>query len=247
MSTANRTVVPDGAALTDPWSRRAARALLRRAVRGRRERGSDWGEAMLAEFEETTGWESVHWSLSATLASWRERRNRRSLLAAGLGALLPRRRNARLAVAGVLLVALTAGLLRFVVSPLYIPSGSMEPTLLIGSRYVVDRVAFRLTGLERGDIVTHGDADRRFTKRILGVGGDAIDCANGVLRRNGQPVNEPYLTPGTVTDCRSITVPPDSLYLLGDHREVSVDSRHNGPVDKDAVTGRLVVRFWPLT
>lgn len=246
MSTTRGAAASDDATMTDPWSRRAARALLRRAVRGRSERGSDWGEGMLAEFEETTGWESVRWSMSGAMASWRERRNGRSLLAAGLGALLPRRRNARLAVAGVLIVALTAGFVRFVVSPVYIPSGSMEPTLLIGSRYFVDRVAFRFTGLEPGDIVTHGNADRRFTKRILGVGGDVIDCANGALRRNGQPVTEPYLAPGTVTECSTVTVPPDSLYLLGDHREVSIDSRQNGPVDKDAVTGRLLVRFWPL-
>lgn len=235
----------NGSPTGDPWPRRAARTLLRRAVRGRADRGSEWGEAMLAEFEETHGWESVHWSMSGAFASWRQRRGGRSLLA-GLGFLVPRRPDARLALVTVLASMLTAVALRMLVMAVYIPSMNMEPGLAVGDRYLFDRVGFRFGELSPGDVVTHTEKGQRSVRRIVGIGGDRIDCPGDVLHRNGAPVDEPYLAPGTVTRCDPVTVPAGSLYLLGDNREVSSDSRHDGPVAADTIDGRLMFRLWPV-
>lgn len=230
------------------WTRRASRLVLRRAVRGRTERGGEWGEAMLAEFEETRGGlESVRWALGGALVSWWRRGTGRSPLPRPVPAATPGlRRELRLAVLAVVAVVVGTALLRSVVSVAYIPSASMEPTLRIGDRYLVDRFGFQ-DELRHGDVVLVRRENHDVVKRVVGVAGDTIDCTAGAVRRNGRPVDEPYLPAGTRTDCSTVTVPADSLYVLGDHRAVSLDSRTLGTVTTDAVSGRILTRVWPLT
>ncbi|MDG4832645.1 signal peptidase I [Solwaraspora sp. WMMD1047] len=263
----------------EPVARRLARASLTMAVRGRTPvvpatgpiagsaagatatgsaaggRGSVWGEAVLAEFEETTGgWEALRWAASGVRISLRERRGGRSLLGA-VGAALwhrgPRRRTLVVALATALLAAFAN---QFVVTVRHVPSISMETTLLVHDRVLVDRVAFRLFGIERGDVVM---AERRivdptsarsewFAIRVLGLAGDAIFCRDGDLWRNDALVDEPYLAAGTVTECDPVTVPPGQVYLLGDHREAAQDSRHWGPADATGIVGRVPARVWPV-
>ena len=89
-------------------------------------------------------------------------------------------------------------------------------------------------------------SDRDFIKRVVGIPGDRINC-NGQLVRNGQKVDEPYLDPGTTTDsCRATTVRPGQLFVMGDNRGNSQDSRSFGPIQRSAVVGRAFVRIWPL-
>jgi signal peptidase I len=165
----------------------------------------------------------------------------------------------------------------FLVAAFYIPSGSMEPTLNVSDRVLVEKVSYRFGDIQNGDVVVfvHDDlglessgpsnpiarffsslgqaiglvppSDRDFIKRVVGVPGDEIDC-DGKLLRNGEPVDEPYLDPGVTTDgCKTTTVKPGQLYVMGDNRSNSQDSRSFGPIDRSDVVGRAFVRIWPLT
>lgn len=166
----------------------------------------------------------------------------------------------------------------FLVAAFYIPSGSMESTLNISDRVLVEKVSYRFGDVQRGDVVVfvHDEpgarpagpsnpvtgflsslgqaigvvppSDRDFIKRVVGLPGDTINCRNGGLYRNGEPVPEPYLNPGTETQsCTRTTVGPGELYVMGDNRSNSQDSRVFGPIKRSDVVGRAFVRIWPLT
>ena len=166
----------------------------------------------------------------------------------------------------------------FLVAAFYIPSGSMESTLNVSDRVLVEKVSYRFGDVQHGDVVVFvreeagveatgpsnpiagffsslGQAvgvvppsDRDFIKRVVGLPGDTISCRSGQLVRNDQPVTEPYLDQGTQTDnCdKEITVGPGQLFVMGDNRGNSQDSRLFGPIERDAVVGRAFVRIWPL-
>ena len=165
----------------------------------------------------------------------------------------------------------------FLVAAFYIPSGSMESTLNISDRVLVEKVSYRFGDVKRGDVVVfvHDDpefeaaapsnpvtgffsglgqaigvvppSDRDFIKRVVGIPGDRITCQGGQLVRNGQRVTEPYLDPGTTTDgCRRTTVGPGELFVMGDNRTNSQDSRSFGVIQESDVVGRAFVRIWPL-
>ena len=165
----------------------------------------------------------------------------------------------------------------FLVAAFYIPSGSMESTLNISDRVLVEKVSYRFGDVQRGDVIVfvHDEpgfeptrpsnpvtgffsslgqaigiappSDRDFIKRVVGIPGDRITCRDGQLVRNGQKVTEPYLDPGVTTDgCRPTTVGPGELYVMGDNRTNSQDSRSFGVIQRSDVVGRAFVRIWPL-
>jgi signal peptidase I len=227
--------------------RRAARAVLVAAVRGRRARGGPWGEAALAEFDQTAGsWEAVRWAAGGLRAVWHERRARIKTLPRGV-------RIQRAAVFAVLLMVPVAVVVnQFVLTPRYMPSGSMEPTVRVQDRFVVDKVSFRLTGIRHGDIIEFDSPLQPGTlmlKRVIGLPGDTIECRAGRVFRDGAALDEPYLETAAGTgDCGApVLVPAGELFVLGDHRLVSQDSRQLGTIPQDAVDGRLLARIWPLS
>ena len=165
----------------------------------------------------------------------------------------------------------------FLVAAFYIPSGSMEPTLNISDRVLVEKVSYRFGDIKRGDVVVfvHDEpglepaapsnpvtgffsglgqaigvvppSDRDFIKRVIGLPGDTIDC-NGKVLRNGEPLTEPYLPAGvTTTGCEKVKVKPGELYVMGDNRTNSQDSRAFGVIRESDVVGRAFVRIWPFT
>lgn len=142
---------------------------------------------------------------------------------------------------------------QFAVTARYMPSGGMEPTVPIAGRFLLDKVGFRVTGIERGDIVEFPipDApDRRTIKRVIGLPGDTIECREGRVYRDGAMLDEPYLTSAgqnaRTVDCGApVTVPSGTLFVLGDHRVASRDSRHWGTIAESAVDGRLLTSVWP--
>ncbi|MGI5282049.1 signal peptidase I [Nonomuraea polychroma] len=160
----------------------------------------------------------------------------------------------------VLLLVLGVGiamLLRaFVIGSFYIPSESMENTLLVNDQVVVNKLAGKP---ERGDIVVFkgwGGVDT--IKRVIGVGGDKVVCCDAMKRItvNGTPLEEKsYLYPGDYASGKKfdVTVPAGKLWLMGDHRSASRDSRGHmeepggGFISEDAVIGKAVVRYWPLS
>jgi signal peptidase I len=149
----------------------------------------------------------------------------------------------------------------FVMQPFEIPSGSMERGLRIGDRVLVNKLAYRFgAGPQRGDVVVFdgtgyfGNAD--YVKRVVGVGGDHVVCCDkdGRLQVNGRSVDEStFLYPGnSPSDVPfDVVVPDGSLFLLGDHRSDSSDSRDHlgspggGMVPVDDVIGRADWIAWP--
>ncbi|MFF0159641.1 signal peptidase I [Streptomyces sp. NPDC005263] len=149
----------------------------------------------------------------------------------------------------------------FVVQPFQIPSGSMEKGLRIGDRVLVNKLAYRF-GAEprRGDVVVFdgtgyfGDAD--YIKRVVGVGGDHVVCCDkeGWIEVNGRSVDEStFLYPGDTPSSVpfDVVVPPSALFVLGDHRSRSSDSRDHlgspggGMIPVDDVIGRADWVLWP--
>jgi signal peptidase I len=235
--------------VTESAVRRLARGVLTAAVRGRRERGGPWGEAVLGEFDRTSGnLEAIRWVAGGLRAVWIEHRGRIREL--------PRRQ--RLSRRWVLIALVTIGSValvnQYVLTTRFMPSGSMEPTLQVGDRWLVDKVGFRVTGLHHGDVVSYtspidgaGHRSYPFAKRVIGLPGDTISCRDGIVFRDGIPVDEPYLPADrdqSRTDCTPVVVPDGELYLLGDHRLVSQDSRQDGPVSIDDIEGRRLFTLW---
>jgi len=226
-------------------ARRLSRTVLTWAVRGRGERGTDWGESMLRELDETNGgWESVRWAASGLRVARRDRL-RHLPASRPLGGLTPPTRFAVRALAAVAvgLAALTL-VNQFALSVRYEPSASMEPAIAVGDRFVLDRMSFRFTGLRVGDIVVFEKADAapglELVKRVVGLPGDTISCVDGHLLRNGSPVDEGYLADGTVTTCDPVRVEVDHVFVLGDNRAISMDSRQWGTVAVSDVLGRVI-------
>jgi signal peptidase I len=161
----------------------------------------------------------------------------------------------------------------FVLQTFYIPSESMEHTLNINDRVLVNKVVYDFRAPHRGEIVVFKSpvswrsdpAEVDFIKRVIGVGGDHVVCCDDQHRLviNGRPLNEPYLYHAAdgAADLPSeeafdVTVPTGRLWVMGDHRSHSGDSREqflrsrdtvNATIPDNAVVGRAFVVFWPLS
>ncbi len=209
----------------------------------------------------------------------------------------PRRRSGWLFVRDVVIVLVVAilvsvALKAFVIRSFYIPSGSMENTLQVQDRIVVDELVPKVIPVQHGDVVVFRDpggwldgvvpspkptglagavdwvltlvglsatdSDDHLVKRVIGLPGDRVSCCNafGQVSVNGIPLSEPYILPEALTDQRkeytfSVTVPKNSLWVMGDNRGDSRDSRFNlaGPtkgfVPFQDVVGRAFVISWP--
>lgn len=175
---------------------------------------------------------------------------------------------------GLLLAALVVAIIikTFIIQPFYIPSGSMVPTLEINDRVMVSKLSFRFGEVERGDIVvfetgpdvelsapdavvravldalgigTEGRED--LIKRVVAIGGDTVEIRGNQVIVNQEPLVEPYLNGGVqMADMPERLIEADEVWVMGDNRNESSDSRVFGPVDVDDVVGRAVIRIWPL-
>jgi signal peptidase I len=200
------------------------------------------------------------------------------------------------AVREVVVVVVMALVLSFIVKTwllqaFFIPSGSMEDTLLVGDRVIVSKLTPGPVDLERGDVVVFQDpggwlelappversglsgaihdglvfvgllpaeSEDHLIKRVLGLPGDHVVCCseNRKLMVNGVEITEPYLKPGDAASSMTfdITVPAGHVWVMGDHRSDSEDSRFHDPsgtgqdgsVPIDDITGRAVAIVWPL-
>jgi signal peptidase I len=203
----------------------------------------------------------------------------------------PRPRSFWRELPALLILALVLAFLvkSFVLQPFYIPSGSMEQTLQVGDRVLVNKVVYRVRDVGRGDVVVFNGVDsftpeasvtrptdpvgrvtdwlgqvvgiapadeRDFVKRVIGVGGDTVRCcdAEGQITVNGVALDETsYLYPGDrpSEEPFDVVVPEGKLWVMGDHRSASSDSRaHQGEpgggfVPQDRVIGRAFVVAWP--
>ncbi len=131
-----------------------------------------------------------------------------------------------------------------------VPTGSMEETVMTGSRILINRLAYTFDEPERGDIVAFywpDDPEQLFLKRIMGVPGDTIQGMDGLIYVNGQPLTEDYTSIKLEQDFKTFVVPEDSYFMLGDNRNNSWDSRYwkNTFVKKEDIIGKVNIVFYP--
>jgi signal peptidase I len=179
----------------------------------------------------------------------------------------------------VLALVLAIVIKTFLVQAFFIPSESMVPTLHVGDRVLVNRLAYRFGDIERGDVVVFSDphpapgedrglvggflhwlgegvglarpADEDFIKRVIGLPGEVLEIREGVTYIDGTAIDEPYLTgPKDLRNYGPRTVPDGMLFVMGDNRTNSADSRFAPPaglgyVPEDKVIGQAFVIVWP--
>ncbi len=151
--------------------------------------------------------------------------------------------------------ALVFGFVRpFVAEAYRIPSESMVPTLGIGDRILANKFIYHIKAPERGDIIVfesvEGGDDETLIKRVVGVAGDEVQVQSGTLYVNDEAQEEPYLNRQGGPSRSSYgptTVPPDRIFMMGDNRDNSGDSRIFGPVPLENVKGEAFLRFWPVS
>ncbi|MEM7273737.1 MAG: signal peptidase I [Actinomycetota bacterium] len=140
----------------------------------------------------------------------------------------------------------------------WIPSPSMESTLLVRDRVLVNKISYRLHDINRGDVIVFRRTDaeiaadpelpRDVIKRVIALEGETIDIVDNTVYIDGVALNEPYLDEGVITsDFQPTLVPEGHVFVMGDNRELSLDSRfETGPIAHDRVVGRAFFLFWPL-
>jgi signal peptidase I len=156
----------------------------------------------------------------------------------------------------VVVAVIGADLMRsFIVEPYTVASTSMEPQLHDGNRVVVDKLVYRLGDAGRGDVVvldtdsiseTTRKIGSTIVKRVIGLPGEVVEGVAGKVLINGEPLDEPWLHDVMTPSFGPVKVPDGSLFVLGDNRVVSIDSRAFGPVPAEAVVGRVDLVLWPL-
>ncbi|MFM7225727.1 MAG: signal peptidase I [Actinomycetota bacterium] len=141
----------------------------------------------------------------------------------------------------------------YVVQTFWIPTGSMIPTLQENDRVVVNKLSYRLHGVDRGDIIVFTTPPgvpedyKDLVKRVIGLPGDTVEGLNGRVLVNGKVLDESYLPEGTSTSqFGPKIIPPNSFWVMGDNRSNSTDSRSFGPIPKRSIVGHAVLRIWPL-
>jgi signal peptidase I len=151
----------------------------------------------------------------------------------------------------VVSLAISAFIIIFLYQPVKVEGTSMMPSLDDQERIFVNKYVYRLEPIQRGDIVVFRyprDPSKSFIKRVIGLGGDHIRIDAGEVFVNGEALEEDYV-PGAYADQRSyaeIVVPPNSYFVLGDHRTMSNDSRDFGPVNIGYIYGKAVFGYWPM-
>jgi signal peptidase I len=165
-------------------------------------------------------------------------------------------------------LVLAFGVHTYIAEARYIPSGSMEPTLQVDDKLMVEKVSYYFREPKRGDIVVFNPTKAlraqgfkdAFVKRVIGIPGDRVEIKQGGVYINDHRLTEAYVTDGKLTStntCTSsgisaflaqpATIPKGSFLALGDNRIDSYDGRCWGLVNKNDVVGRATFRYWPLS
>jgi len=156
-------------------------------------------------------------------------------------------------VAGALLVALVVK--TFLLQAFYIPSLSMSPTLELQDRVLVNKLSYDLHDINRGDVVvfrspkTNDSETKDLIKRVVGLPGETIESQGGQVLIDGIALAEGYLQPGIDPGppVERQVIPQGHVFVMGDNRSQSKDSRSFGPISESLVVGRAFVKVWPVT
>ncbi|MFE6167162.1 signal peptidase I [Viridibacillus arvi] len=162
----------------------------------------------------------------------------------------------------VIAFALAAIIRYFLFTPIVVDGESMMPTLENGDRMIVNKIGYKIGDLQRFDIVVfHAPEKKDYIKRIIGLPGDQLEYKNDQLYINGKAIAEPYLQQykdeitdeGTLTEDFTLAdieqldkIPDGYVFVMGDNRRYSKDSRHIGIVKIDDIIGKTNIVFWPF-
>ncbi len=156
-------------------------------------------------------------------------------------------------IIGALLAALV--IKTFLFQAFYIPSESMTPTLEVGDRVLVNKVSYDFGDITHADVIVFARPPRapasevdEFIKRVIGLPGDTLQGIDGIVHRNGEPLDEQYIHAGSRSNNLPLTiVPPGHVFVMGDNRNNSTDSRIFGSVEQELIVGKAFLRVWPMT
>ncbi len=139
----------------------------------------------------------------------------------------------------------------FVCQPVRVEGTSMLPQLEDQDRLFINKMAFRVGDIHRGDVVVFEyprDHTKSYIKRVIGLPGDVVRIDHGHVWVNGQRLVEPYVPP-RFEDDRSqpeLRIPAGEYFVMGDHRSISSDSREFGPVERELIYGKAAFVYWPM-
>lgn len=159
--------------------------------------------------------------------------------------------------------AIAAVIRYFLFTPIAVDGESMMPTLEDGDRMIVNKIGYKIGEPERFDIVVfHAPEQKNYIKRVIGLPGDTVEYKNDQLYINGDPIDEPYLDAykeqiieGTLTEDFTLMdidvslnneIPKGYVFVMGDNRRYSKDSRHIGLIDQKEIIGNTSLIFWPF-
>ena len=151
----------------------------------------------------------------------------------------------------VVSVAISAFIIVFLYQPVRVEGTSMLPMLEDQDRLFINKIAYRVGDIHRGDVVVFEyprDHAKSYIKRVIALPGDRLRIDDGRVYVNGQYLAEPYV-PSRFSDDRSqreMVLPPNEYFVMGDHRSISSDSREFGPVDRSLIYGKAVFVYWPM-
>ncbi len=151
----------------------------------------------------------------------------------------------------VLSVLVSAFIIVFLYQPVRVEGTSMLPNLEDQDRLFINKFAFRVGEIERGDVVVFEyprDLRKNYIKRVVALPGDVVRIDHGMVEVNGKRLPEPYV-PARYEDDRSLPatrIPAGEYFVLGDHRNISSDSRDFGPVERSLIYGKAAFVYWPM-
>lgn len=126
---------------------------------------------------------------------------------------------------------------------------SMEPSYYHNNRVVVSKASYWFGEIERGDVIVFPappNPEEDYIKRVIGLPDDQVRVTNGVVYVNDNPLEEPYIMAPPIANMRQTTVPPGMVFVMGDNRNVSSDSRSWGPLNIEEIIGKAVFVYWPF-
>jgi len=151
----------------------------------------------------------------------------------------------------LLSVGVSAFIIIFLYQPVRVEGTSMLPNLEDQDRLFINKFAFRVGEIHRGDVVVFRypkDQTKNYIKRVIGLPGDTVQIEHGSVIVNGRLLREPYV-PARYTDDRSqptTVIPMGEYFVLGDHRNISSDSREFGSVERELIYGKAAFVYWPM-
>lgn len=137
----------------------------------------------------------------------------------------------------------------FLIQSTRVQMQSMEPNLHEGELLILEKISYRFRPPQRGEIVVFrlsAEPTSHLIKRVIALPGETIEIRDGRVYIDGDLLDEPYASPTTYPSMRPLRVPPESIFVLGDNRGLSNDSRSFGPVAYTDIMGRAWLRYWPL-